>query len=148
MMKNIVKSDSFLTLHYRLSFLNGADIANTFTDKPATLLMGGGQFSPGLEEALLGMEDGEHRTVHLSPEQGFGLRNPDLVQKISLQTLRQNSDPENEFVVGDTVEFDAPDGGKYAGTLQSIDESGAWFDFNHPLAGKDMEFEVKIIGIL
>lgn len=147
-MKNIVKSDSFLTLHYRLSFLNGADIANTFTDKPATLLMGGGQFSPGLEEALLGMEDGEHRTVHLSPEQGFGLRNPDLVQKISLQTLRQNSDPENEFVVGDTVEFDAPDGGKYAGTLQSIDESGAWFDFNHPLAGKDMEFEVKIIGIL
>jgi FKBP-type peptidyl-prolyl cis-trans isomerase SlpA len=39
------------------------------------------------------------------------------------------------------VEFDAPEGGKYAGTLQSIDDTGAWFDFNHPLSGKDMIFE-------
>lgn len=147
-MKNTVKTDSFLTLHYRLSFLNGADIANTFTDKPATVLIGGGQFSPGLEQALLGMEDGEHKTVKLSPDQGFGQRNPELVQKITLETLKQNSDPENEFVPGDTVEFDAPHGGKYAGTLQSVDASGAWFDFNHPLAGKDLEFEIKIIAIL
>jgi FKBP-type peptidyl-prolyl cis-trans isomerase SlpA len=125
MMKNIVKPESFLTLHYRLSFLNGADIANTFTDKPATVLIGSGQFSPGLEQVLLGMEDGEHKTVQLKPDQGFGQRNPDLVQRISLETLKQNSDPENEFVPGDMVEFDAPHGGKYAGTLQSIDDTGA-----------------------
>jgi FKBP-type peptidyl-prolyl cis-trans isomerase SlpA len=46
------------------------------------------------------------------------------------------------------VEFDAPHGGKYAGVLQSIDETGAWFDFNHPLAGKDIIFEVKLISVL
>jgi len=147
-MKNIVKNDSFLTLHYRLSFVDGKDIANTFTDKPATVLMGGGQFAPGLEKTLFGMAEGEQKTVTLSPEDGFGIRNPDMVQKISLQTLQQNSDPENDFTVGDMVEFDAPHGGKYAGVLQSMDETGAWFDFNHPLAGKEIVFEVKLISIL
>jgi FKBP-type peptidyl-prolyl cis-trans isomerase SlpA len=147
-MENTVKIDSFLTLHYRLSFKDGADIANTFTDKPATVLIGASQFAPGLENALMGMINGEHKTVTLSPEQGFGLRNPELVQKISLETLKQNSNPEADYSAGDMVEFDAPHGGKYAGTLQSLDESGAWFDFNHPLAGKEMIFEVKIISIL
>ena len=46
------------------------------------------------------------------------------------------------------VEFNAPQGGTYAGILQSMDEEGAWFDFNHPLAGKTIIFEVKVISIL
>ena len=147
-MENIVKNDSFLTLHYRLSFKDGADIANTFTDKPATVLIGAGQFAPGLEKAMMGMLNGEHKTFELAAENAFGVRNPELGQKISLQTLHQNSNPEEEYSVGDMVEFDAPQGGKYAGTLQSIDNTGAWFDFNHPLSGKEMIFEVKIISIL
>ena len=147
-MENIVKNESFLTLHYRLSLKEGGDVANTFTDKPATVLVGAGQFAPGLESAMMGMAGGEHKTVTLSPENAYGMRNPELVQKISLQTLRQNSNPEEDYSVGDMVEFEAPHGGKYAGTFQSIDETGAWFDFNHPLAGKEMIFEVQIISVL
>jgi FKBP-type peptidyl-prolyl cis-trans isomerase SlpA len=147
-MEKIVENESFLTLHYRLSFKDGADIANTFTDKPATVLVGAGQFAPGLEDVMMGLSSGDHQTFTLSPENGYGLRNPDLVQKISIQTLHQNSDPEADYSVGDMVEFEAPHGGKYAGILQSMDETGAWFDFNHPLAGKEMVFEVKIISIL
>jgi FKBP-type peptidyl-prolyl cis-trans isomerase SlpA len=131
-----------------LSFKDGADIANTFTDKPATVLIGAGQFAPGLENVMMGLPSGTHQTFTLSPENAYGLRNSELVQKISVQTLQQNSDPEAEYSPGDIVEFEAPHGGKYAGTLQSVDESGAWFDFNHPLAGKEMIFEVKIISIL
>jgi FKBP-type peptidyl-prolyl cis-trans isomerase SlpA len=147
-MENIVKNESFLTLHYRLSFKDGADIANTFTDKPATVLMGAGQFAPGLENVMMGLSNGDHQTFTLSPENAYGVRNPDLVQKISIQTLKQNSDPEAEYSPGDIIEFEAPHGGKYAGTLQSMDDTGAWFDFNHPLAGKEMIFEVKIISVL
>jgi len=147
-MENIVKNESFLTLHYRLSFKDGADIANTFTDKPATVLIGAGQFAPGLEDVMMGMSTGDHQTFTLNPENAYGLRNPELVQKISIQTLQQNSDPEAEYSPGDMVEFEAPHGGKYAGTLQSLDDTGAWFDFNHPLAGKEMVFEVKIISVL
>lgn len=126
----------------------GGDLINTFTDKPATLLMGGGQFAPTLEQVLLNLEDGAHETFTLDPESGFGLRNPELIQKVSLQTLREHSDPEEDYVPGDMVEFHAPEGGQYAGILQSIDEDGAWFDFNHPLAGKTITFEVKILSVL
>lgn len=137
-----------MTLHYRIALPDAGDVVNTFVDKPATLLMGGGQFSPSLEQALLGMEEGEQKTFVLDPESAFGLRNPDLIQRVSIKTLRENSDAEENYVPGDMVEFNAPQGGTYAGILQSIDEEGAWFDFNHPLAGMTITFETKIISIL
>lgn len=147
-MKTIVKNDSFLTLHYRIGLSEGGDLVNTFTDKPATLLMGGGQFSPSLENTLIGLEQGEHKTFTLDPEAGFGIRNPDLIQHVSTKTLEENSDPEEAYTVGDMIEFNAPNGGTYAGVLQSYDTQGAWIDFNHPLAGKTITFEVNIIAIL
>ena len=143
-----VKPDSFLTLHYRITLPEGGDVVNTFTDKPATLLMGGQQFSPSLEQVLLGLPEGEQKTFTLDPEAAFGLRNPDLVQAVSMKTLMNNSDAEENYVPGDMVEFNAPQGGTYAGILQAIDGDTACFDFNHPLAGKTIFFEVKIISIL
>lgn len=121
---------------------------NTFVDKPATLLMGGGQFAPSLEAALLGMQEGEQKVFTLDPESAFGLRNDDLIQPVSMKTLMNNSDAEENYVPGDMVEFNAPQGGTYAGILQSIDGETAWFDFNHPLAGKTITFEAKIISVL
>lgn len=143
-----VKPGSHVTLHYRLSLDGGADIVNTFDDKPATLLLGAGQLAPPLENILLGMKVGHHSTVRLAPEQGFGLRNPDLVQKVSLATLRENAMVGEDFAPGDLVEFNAPNGGRYAGVLKEVGQTYALFDFNHPLAGQHLTFEVKIIGIL
>lgn len=147
-MKIIVKTDSFLTLHYRIGLPEGGDLVNTFADKPATLLMGAGQFSPSLENALIGLEQGAHQTFTLDPEAGFGVRNPDLIQHVSKKVLEDNSDPENTYTVGDVIEFNPPNGTTYAGTLQSMDAQGAWMDFNHPLAGKTITFEVKLISVL
>jgi FKBP-type peptidyl-prolyl cis-trans isomerase SlpA len=143
-----VKPGSHVTLHYRLSHDKGGDIINTFDDKPATLLMGAGQLAAPLEDILLGMKVGHHSTVRLTPEQGFGVRNPDLIQKVSLATLRQNAMIGEDFVPGDLVEFNAPNGGRYAGVLKQVAQTYALFDFNHPLAGQPLTFEVKIIGIL
>ena len=143
-----VKPDSFLTLHYRIALPEGGDVVNTFVDKPATLLMGGGQFAPSLESALLGMQEGEQKTFTLDPESAFGLRNEDLFQPVSMKTLMNNSDADEHYVPGDMIEFNAPQGGTYAGILQSIEGDTAWFDFNHPLAGKTITFEAKIISVL
>jgi FKBP-type peptidyl-prolyl cis-trans isomerase SlpA len=144
----VVTSDAYLTLHYRLATLNGEDIISTFQDAPATLQMGMGQLAPGLEAALLGLEEGAHTTQELAPEQAFGARNPDLIQRVSRATLQENSAFNEQYVIGDLVDFSAPSGGKFAGILRSIDEDGALFDFNHPLAGQTVLFETKIIGIL
>jgi FKBP-type peptidyl-prolyl cis-trans isomerase SlpA len=144
----VVTEAAYLTLHYRLASADGTDIVTTFKDNPATLQLGTGQLAPFLEACLLGLPEGSHRTFDLSPEQAFGPRNPDLIQRVSRATLKENSQLGEEYAVGDLVEFAAPGGGRFAGVLRDIDANGAVFDFNHPLAGQNLKFEVNIIGIL
>lgn len=143
-----IKPGSHVTLHYRLALAGGADVINTFAGKPATLLLGAGQLAPPLEEILLGLQVGHHSVFQLTPGQAFGPRNPDLLQRVSMATLREHAMLGEEFAPGDPVEFNAPGGGRYAGVLKEVHETYALFDFNHPLAGQPVVFEVKIIGIL
>jgi FKBP-type peptidyl-prolyl cis-trans isomerase SlpA len=144
----VVSESSFLTLHYRLSSAEGEGIVSTFEGNPATLQFGTGQLAPPLEALLIGLPEGTHRTFELAPEQAFGPRNPELFQRVSRKMLKENSQFGEEYRVGDLVEFNAPGGGHFAGALRQIDDEGALFDFNHPLAGQSVRFEVKIIGVL
>lgn len=144
----VVQDDSYLTLHYRIAALDGTDIINTFEGTPSTLQLGGGQMAPTLEQALLGMSAGERRRVELPPEHAFGPRNPELLQRVSMDALKENSNFGEEYTVGDLVEFNAPSGGRFAGILRELGDGWALFDFNHPLAGQSIVFEVQIIGIL
>lgn len=146
--RSIVAETSYLTLHYRLSAQSGDDIVSTFADTPATIQLGGGQLASFLEACLVGLDEGAHQVFSLSAEQAFGPRNPELFQRVSRVTLDNNSMDGAEYKIGDLVEFAAPDGGQFAGILRELDEESALFDFNHPLAGQDLQFEVKIIGIL
>ena len=84
----------------------------------------------------------------LAPDQAFGPRNPDLLQRVSLATLRDNSDVDENYAIGDLVDFAAPGGGRFAGVLRELGEYDALFDFNHPLAGQHVKFEVRIIGVM
>ena len=143
-----VTPGSHITLPYRLSLADRAEVMNTFADKPATLLLGAGQLAPPLENVLLGLKVGHHSTFQLAPGQAFGPRNPDLIQRVSLAALRENSMVGEDFSPGDLIEFNAPRGGRYAGVLKEVGETSALFDFNHPLAGAALAFEVQIIGIL
>lgn len=146
--QNVVTEAAYLTLHYRLASMDGNDIVSTFADSPATLQLGKGQLAPFLESVLIGLPEGAHQTFELPPEQAFGQRNPDLIQKVSRATLDANSSLDENYAIGDLVEFAAPGGGRFAGVLREINAEDALFDFNHPLAGQPVKFEVKIIGIL
>lgn len=144
----VVTESTFLTLHYRLSTMAGSDIVSTFDENPATLQVGSGQLAPFLEACLIGLPEGAHQSFELTAEQAFGPRNPELLQKVSLSTLQENSDPDHTYAIGDLVDFAAPGGGQFAGVLLEIGERDALFDFNHPLAGQAVKFEVRIIGVL
>ena len=144
----VVTESTFLTLHYRLSTMAGSDIVSTFDENPATLQVGSGQLAPFLESCLIGLPEGAHQSFELTAEQAFGPRNPELLQKVSLSTLHENSDPDHTYAIGDLVDFAAPGGGQFAGVLLEIGELDALFDFNHPLAGQAVKFEVRIIGVL
>lgn len=144
----VVTEAAYLTLHYRLACLDGTDIVSTFDEGPATLQLGMGQLAPFLEACLMGLHEGTHQSFELPPERAFGPRNPDLIQRVSRSTLDENSSSDQQYMVGDLVEFAAPGGGRFAGVLREIDADGALFDFNHPLAGQPVKFEVKVIGIM
>ena len=150
-----IQADSFLTLHYRMAGLGadgkeGADIINTFQDKPATLSLGTGELSPVLEARLLGLAEGTRARFELAPGEAFGERKPELVQWVARKLLDELGDPDEQYQVGDVVQFPTPDGqGQYAGAVQQVRADGAvQFDFNHPLAGQAVVFEVQVIGVL
>ena len=144
-----VQPGSFLTLHYRLAGPAG-DVINTFSEKPATLSLGAGELSPAMEEQLLGLAEGTHTTFELPAGAAFGDRNPDMVQWVARKLMNELGDPHEQYSAGDVVQFPTPDGlGQYAGAVVQVREDGAvLFDFNHPLAGQPVTFEVKIIGVL
>jgi FKBP-type peptidyl-prolyl cis-trans isomerase SlpA len=94
------------------------------------------------------LPEGAEHSYTLTPEASFGERNPDLVQRVSRATLAENSQLGEEYKIGDVVEFAAPNGGRFAGVLLEINDADALFDFNHPLSGQTLKFDVRIIGIL
>ena len=144
-----VQPGSFLTLHYRLAGPAG-DVINTFSEKPATLSLGAGELSPAMEEQLLGLAEGTHTTFELPAGAAFGDRNPDMVQWVARKLMNELGDPHEQYSAGDVVQFPTPDGlGQYAGAVVQVREDGAvLFDFNHPLAGQPVSFEVQVIGVL
>ena len=144
----VVTQGAYLTLHYRLATDDGVDIVTTFNDSPATLQLGQGQLAQPLEACLIGLTEGVTHTFALGPEAAFGPRNPELVQRVSRAMLDENTQLGEQYVIGDLVEFAAPSGGRFAGVLREIDSDGALFDFNHPLAGRPVQFTVHLIAIL
>jgi FKBP-type peptidyl-prolyl cis-trans isomerase SlpA len=144
-----IQAGSFLTLHYRLAG-PGGDIINTFADKPATLTLGTGELSPAVEQRLLGLEEGARAQFEIPAGEAFGDRNPDMLQWVARKLLNEVGDAAEQYHVGDVVQFPTPDGlGTYAGAVQQVRDDGAvLFDFNHPLAGQPVSFEVQVIGVL
>jgi FKBP-type peptidyl-prolyl cis-trans isomerase SlpA len=147
----LVQPGSFLTLHYRMAGPHGMNIINTFEGKPATLSLGAGELSPALEARLLGLSEGARATFELPAGEAFGERNPELLQWVARKLLNELGEPDHPYSVGDVVQFPTPDGlGQYAGAVQQVKAPGdaVQFDFNHPLAGQPVVFEVQVIGVL
>ncbi len=146
-----VSGTSHLTLHYRVSLREPAsEVISTFGSRPATIQMGGGQLAPALEQALLGMHEGESRRFELTDSPAYGERQADLVQSLSRSLFDQhvNIDVDGEFSPGDIVQLTGPGGERVAGVIKSIDAERVVVDLNHPLAGQDLIFEVDILAVL
>ena len=124
-------------------------MVDTFDGPPATLSLGQGQLSPAIEQRLIGLAEGARAAFDLPAGAAFGMRNPELIQRVRRSLLLELGDPEVEYTVGDVVEFPTPDGqGRYAGVVRETAVESLLFDFNHPLAGLPVRFEVQLLGVL
>ena len=143
-MTDRVTSTSLVTLHYRIATAEGVNMVSTFDATPATLQLGNGELAATLEACLAGLEVGTHKAFALQPEQAFGAHNKLMVSRVPRDALPPAAKPK----LYELIEFPAEDGSKYGGVVQEMDDEFVVIDFNHPLAGRAIQFEVNVIGVL
>lgn len=138
-----IETGSRVTLHFSLRLADGTVADSTLGDSPLTLIVGGGDMFEALERCLLGLRAGERRRYDISPQEGFGPVEPDRVQRLPHNSFPADMIPEP----GQVIAFEAPNGTQVAGVVVGVDPAGVEVDFNHPLAGHDLVFEVEILDV-
>lgn len=137
-----IGTDCQVTLHFELSLENGDVVDSTFDKRPATFKVGDGNLLPGFEQALFGLKAGDQRTLHIPPEQGFGQHNPQNVQVMPRSQFEGMDLSEGLLVIfNDAAKAELP------GIVKQFDEREVSVDFNHPLAGKTLDFRVEVIDV-
>lgn len=134
---------SKVMLHFSISLKDGTMVENSFGDEPSTLVVGEGDFEPGLEQLLYGLYRGQRKRFVITPEQGFGFPDPEAVQSLNKSEFPANIPLEAGLI----VEFTTPGGDQIPGTILKIEDDKVEVDFNHPLAGREFLFEVEILEV-
>ena len=140
--KNVVEAGSGVSLEYTLTLEDGTKVDSNVGGEPLNFQQGSQQIIPGLDAALIGMKTGESKTVTVPPETGYGLVNPDAFTSVPLTDL-----PEDARTAGAELVAQDPSGNMQRLRVDRVEGENAVLDFNHPLAGKTLIFDVKILGV-
>jgi len=135
---------STVTLHLALTLKDGTVAESTLDDEPLTFTMGDGSLAEGLELGLYGLRPGDSQRLELYPEQAFGVRDPGKVHQLPRTDFATELGLEPGLIIG----FDTPGGEELSGTVLSFDDAMVEVDFNHPLAGRVVIFDVEIIDVV
>ncbi len=138
-----IRSGSTVTLHFSLLLRSGEEIDSTRNGDPATFVVGDGNLLPGFEEALLGKTAGYADQIELQPEQAFGERREENVRLLPRQKF---SEIDDSLEPGLMVSFGSPEG-ELPGVVQEVYAETLRVDFNHPLSGRVVVFDVAIIKV-
>jgi len=136
--KIIVKKGDKVKVQYTVSLTDGTVFKKSKTGKPLEFTIGSEQMPRGLDQAVLGMELREEKKVTVVSKDAYGKRNEDLVMKFLKNDLPRSFEPE----IGKVVKIQ-----NIPGTIVNIDKDNVYLDGNHPLAGKDVVFDIRVIGI-
>ncbi|NHZ69925.1 MAG: peptidylprolyl isomerase [Thermotogales bacterium] len=134
---------SGVTMHFALRLADGMPVESSFDDQPVNFVLGDGTLDRGLELALLGLVADARQTLTLMPGQAFGMRD-----EAALQWMQKAQFPEDmPLEKGQIVGFAGEDGEEVVGAIIDIEGERVKVDFNHPLAGREIEFEVHILAV-
>ena len=144
-----IQPGSRVELHFALALADGGIVDTNFAGKPAVFRIGDGNMLPGFEATLIGRRAGEEYQQTIAATEAFGEPNPRNKQRFPLASFQHLM--EDELVpteVGSVVAFKDPGGFSLPGVITAIDDQFIAVDFNHPLAGKDIVFRVRILSVL
>ncbi len=139
-----VTPQSEVVISFTLALTDGTLVDQATPNEPYRFRLGDGSLLPNLESLLVGLEEGTSGRFFIPPEEGFGFPDPMNVHKVERTEFPQDM----ALKVGDIVGFNTPTGDEVPGQVVALDDALITVDFNHPLSGQAIVFEVKIEQVL
>ncbi len=137
-----VSTGKQVSIEYTLTLEDNTVVDSNVEAEPLTFIQGSHNIIPGLESALDGMKVGDSKQVTVTPENAYGPVNEDAVSEIEKAHI-----PEDSLKVGAVLQGQSPDGRVIIARVVEIGEETVMLDYNHPLAGKTLNFDVKILSV-
>lgn len=138
-----IEKGTRVTLNFALRLPDGSEIDSTFDKSPATLEIGDGNLPDNFEAYLIGLKAGDQQTFDVPPEKGFGQHNPSNIQTFK----RSEFGPDMVLEPGVVISFADARQGELPGVVHSVEGDQVEVDFNHPLAGRTLTFQVEIVSV-
>ena len=139
--KMTVETGNKVTVHYKGTLNDGTIFDSSYERAPLSFTVGSGEMIAGFDSAVVGMTVGETKSFTLQPSEGYGEVNPEAIQKIPLNQFPSDFIPET----GTMVEGINTSGQKVRATITEVFEEDVVLDFNHPLAGQEMNFDIEVL---
>lgn len=138
-----IETGKKVTLTYKL-FVEGTLLETADTKQPFTYTHGQKQIVPGLEKGLIGLRVGDRRTIDVSPEEAYGPVNSKAYREFEKEKLPSDI----PLKIGTLVEARSPEGERMLVKIKEIKAKTVILDFNHPLAGKKLQFQIEVLNIV
>jgi len=138
----IIKKGKTISFEYTLTLEDNEVIDTNVGADPLTFTHGSSQIIPGLEDQMIGMKTGDSKKVTVNPEDGYG-----PVLNEAIVELKTEQVPESSRKIGAMLQTKSPEGQIIRGKIAAIDDKKAIIDLNHPLAGKILIFDVKVLDV-
>jgi len=133
-----------VTLHYKGTLDDGTEFDSSYSrGTPMTVEVGAGQLIEGFDSALGGMSEGETKTVTITAADAYGERDPDANAELEKEMFPK----EFEFSEGMNIPLTGPLGQSFLAQVTEIKDTTIVADLNHPMAGKDLTFEIEVVNI-
>jgi len=142
-MSDIINQGSNVILHYRISLEDGTELESSFGDEPLEFTMGENTLTEGMELSLFDLKTGDKQSITLTPEQTYGHRDPENIHVLARSDFPAELTPEK----GQVIAFDTPSGDDINGVVLDVNDDTVSIDFNHPLSGNTLIFEVEILKV-
>ncbi len=139
----VIEKDKVVAFNYKLTLDSGEVVDSSEGRDPLSFLVGAGQIIPGLEDEMIGMQVGDTKEVKVEPEKGYGEKDDRLVQTINRSQVPDSVDLELDMVLRGQSESGEVVEGKVVG----LEDDSVEIDFNHPLAGEPLTFDIEIVDI-
>ncbi|MFT4994319.1 MAG: FKBP-type peptidyl-prolyl cis-trans isomerase SlpA [Paraglaciecola sp.] len=141
----VIQANSEVVLHFDLKLADGSAADSTrVNNKPAKLVIGDGSLTPNFEACLLGLKTKDKKSFTLEANDAFGMPNPDNIHHLERSKFSAQTPAEEGMIIA----FNQPDGSELPGIIREVTGDSVTVDFNHPLAGQVITFDVEIISVI